>query len=106
MDSIGAICVPTIRIRKADPDIDFGPLLFAGAAGRLAPTSGASWTVGVARTAPDPEAAGPRERLEFFSSLCRDVVDGGHALEGGGCYPPVFIDVIPLRVGNDVGVIA
>src|SRR5512140_1570777 len=106
MDSNGTICVPAIGIRKADPDFDFGALLLAGATGGLVPTSSPSWAVGVARTASDPQATGPRKRVEFLGSLCRDVVDGGHAIEGGRGHPLVFIDVISIRLGDDVGVIA
>src|SRR5882672_8885281 len=106
MDSDGTICVPAIGIRKADPHSDPGALLFGGAEGGLAPTSGAPGAVGTARAALDPEAAGSRERIELLGGLCRDVADGGHAVEGVGCYPPVFTDAVPLRLGDDVGVIA
>src|SRR6185295_5458766 len=98
MDSDGAICLPAFGIRKADPHIDVGVLLFTGPAGGLAPTSRASGVVGAARAAPDPEAAGSRERIELFGDLCRDVVDGGYAVEGGGCHPPVFVDAVSLRL--------
>ncbi len=62
--------------------------------------------VGVAGAAPDSETAGSREWVEFFGSLCGDVADGRDAVEGVGCYPPVFIDAVPIRLGDDVGVIA
>src|SRR5438874_8493644 len=106
MDSDGAICLPAFGICKADSHIDVGALLFAGPAGGLAPTGRASGAVGVARAAPHLEAAGSRERVELLGDLCRDVADGGHAVEGGGCHPPVFVDAVSLRLGDDVGVIA
>ena len=106
MDSDGAICLPAIGIRKADPHSDLGALLFRGAKGRLAPTSGAPGALGATRAAPDPEAAGSRARIKLLGGLCRDVADGGHAVEGVGCHPPVFVDAVPLRLGDDVGVIA
>src|SRR3954464_10969097 len=106
MDSDGAICLSAFGIRKADSDTDFGVLLFGEAAGRLAPASGASGAVGTAGAAPHPEAAGSRKRVELCGSLCRDVADGGHEVEGVGYYPAVFADAVPLRLGGDVGVIA
>ena len=106
MDSDGAICISAIGIRKADSHLDLGALLFAGAADRLAPTSGAPGAVGAPGVAPDLETAGSRERVELLGSICSDVADGGHAVEGDRCHPPVFVDAISLRLGDDVGVIA
>src|SRR5262249_26174368 len=106
MDSDGIVCLPAFGVRKADPHFDLGAVLFTGAAGGLAPTSGAPGAVGVARSAPDPEAAGSRKWIEVLGNLCRDVADGRHAIKGGGCHSPVFIDAVSLRLGNDVGVIA
>jgi hypothetical protein len=106
MDSDGTICVPAIGVRKADPHSDLGALLFAGAAGGLVPTSGAAGAVGVAGAASDSKAARSRERVELFGDLCRDVADGRHAVEGSGCHSSVFVDVVSLRLGDDVGVIA
>src|SRR5512134_2253236 len=106
MDSDGTICVPAIGICKADSYFDLGALLFTGAASGLAPTSGVSGAVGAARAAPDSETAGSWERIELRGGLCRNVADGGHAVEGGGRHPLVFIDAVSLRVGDDVGVIA
>src|SRR5713101_677981 len=105
MDFDGTICFPAIGIRKAGPHSDLGALLFGGASGGLAPTSAAPGAADAARAAPDPEAAGSRERIELRSGLCRDVADGGHAVEGVGCHPPVFTDAVPFRLGDDVGVI-
>src|SRR5437870_13892071 len=106
MDSDGTICVPAIGIRKADPHSDPGALLFGGAEGGLAPTSGAPGAVGTARAALDPEATGSRERSELLGALCRDVADAGHAVEGVGCCPPVVTDAVPRRLAAAVWVIA
>ena len=106
MDSDGALCLPAFGICKAGSHFDLGALLFTGASGGLAPTSGASGTLGIAGAASHPEAAGSWERIELFGDLCRDAADGGHAVEGGGGHPFIFIDAVSLRLGNHVGVIA